>query len=1163
MPWNNGFFEAAQKVISEVAEMDEADRAQAEKERSRALDDLLRADPSDGKKFKGAIRRNRAFWQRFGSLQGVEDDIDDDAFLEVPGDPSGTTSKQIHQEAAKQRVLLGLQGAEEEVLVAILANNSDQCRAYLAQKSNFGPLARAPGWQEDMAAPQPGVPKTINVLPNEAINAIQAEAARLLLLKKIEQAKDSEQLEALRDAPDSGSFEDAATALGFPDGPESLAALGSYYDLYEDDALIGNLLDEQINKLKLEAARTKYEEMVKGWTQEEILAQRATLEQSDEDFRDQLDSDVGHFTEDEDVQWAKGIAGKRFLEAYLPANKNSADLLTVINAGTVDDTVSEVKALMLPAADQIYIDHAITEESLASFKTSMVQGVLAQYSDSRKIKSVVDAKDLNTFKAALKGIGVTQVDWITDDAQMVEIQKAARTRNFELAIGETSKLGAGAHSQLIKAFKALEPEKQAKILENNNNEMRHLVNAQDTVSLRHYLGDLKPATLLTDVVNQNKKAALFKGIHNAVVAKLLMNFEPSIDLDATKVAEINKALNTHGKPPAAFATAGPYKNLVDHIKTQCDVDDDDERIFYNAFGLNDDGSALSRPPKGIANQQKYNEKLLDFHNNPPLPPASPRGEHHTKFIEILLSIKKSSVLTDAERDQIKKAFRSSSDLSEFIDKVAQIKPGDKVFVTGLTNEFTSTMYNEIKAGVRKRNISSADPEKATEALDKLEGEFENLQKGQKGLDMKEEHAKFLKVQPIHLFNPTFKEHARTEAATEKVKYQETAEECAGILDKLRRDRWALQGYLDSLPTGHTDTKVAKKIADLRSRIEAERNQVDERIDFYKKVQDKLIGKDGILAACDEAIKGEKSYYTTGLGIKVTRYTIGDVNNTKKTLSDTPLVSGTAASTSGGTVLPFLVERKLKSNEAVDYEISYGTKKRIPGGGTADAVSVGCYTETHPNSEPGIVTSKDGKVSKAYPSRFEMKQFPQPGAGQEDADVASARVAFSMDMAKSVLASMDGPPSKDNKIYLSGSNKEELRYLWTALVIIGEKDPNMQFDRSAIDTSFSAFNPKSERTTTFKISHYASDSLYKTEFKNHEDIVDQKLQHIQTISQDKLGHKKEASEQAEKSAKSMKSSYQDIVKNHPDTLKKEGAAPQVEEVEDDENAPPSIPLSSPT
>lgn len=1155
MPWNKKFFAAAQNLISKIDAIGDAnEREKAEAERLNALNVLLRADPSDQEAFKQAISAHLSFWQRFDDLAGLnQTEIDKADFFEVAQLPTEETLKQIHQEAAKQRVLLGLKGADEDILVAILANNSTQCRDYLAQKSSFGPLARTPGWQEDMSPPQPGNSKVINVLPDEAIKDIQAEAARLLLIKKIEQAKDVQLLENLQSALLEDEFVDAAKALGFPDGRESLEAVKNYYTNYNPAHELKPLFEKHISKLKKETARAKYEEMVAGETHGDMLGHKIDLEGDDNAFKDVLDNMPelkDQFKDEGDIQWAKGIMGQRFLKAYLPENCSPTQLLTIINADGVDKAVAAVKVL-LPDGDQSYIKHAITADSLASIKTSMVQGVLAQFADAKKISPIINAKDIDQFKAALKGIGVTEVDWITDEAQMVEIQKTARERQFEIEIANTSKLGARAHSQLITAFKALEPEKQAQILANDNNEIRHLLNAKDTVSLRHYLGDLKPTSLLTDVINQNKNTALFKELHNASVAKILMDMHPPITLDAGKVAAINTAIDAH-----TDFSAPAYKGLVDVIKTQCGVVSG--KAIYNAFGLNDDGSALSQNPPPIQKQHEHNKDTLNFLNTSRAP-----GEHQKKFIGVLLSINKSTPLTHADRKKIAGAFSDSSSLSDFIAKVGKIKPTDKEFIAGITNEFTRSMYNEIKAGMRKRNISNSKVNIANDALDSLESEFENLQKGQKGLNKKEELEIFLKIKPIHLFNPTFQTHARTEAAAEKAKYEATAEECASILDQLRRNRWSLQSYLDSLPTGtppHGDPAVAKRIADLRSSIEAERDEVDNRIDFYKQVEEKLIGKDGILAACDEAIKGAKSYYAIGQSVRVTRYNIDDPGNRTDISNQSGISSPTASQTGGSaTVRHFLIADKLKPNEAADYEISYTTQKKV-GGVTSNVETKGCFTETHPNTEAGIVTSKDGKVSKDYPSRFEVKQFPQKGAGQTEADVTSARVSFAMDMAKSILGSMDGPPSEHNKIYLVGTNQEELAYLWTALVILGEKDPNMKFDRSLIDTSASSFNPKSQRDTTLFVEHYASNSLYKTAFQTHADVVDTRLQHMQAISQDKLGHKKEATAQAGDAMKAMKSSYTGMKSDRAETVKNEGVAPKIEEAEQNRSGP-SVGISS--
>ncbi|CEG57691.1 hypothetical protein [Legionella fallonii] len=1169
MPRNKQFLDAVQNIITQISEMRDDDplRAVAVKERDRALDAVLRVGAQDVGAFRAAIRGHEGFWRKDPALDEIEDMSEDDFIVdrsEEEDSEEETTFEMIHQEVAKQRVMLGLQGAEEDVLIAILKNNSDECRAYLAQKGTFGPLARASGWQSDTVAPVNGIPKKINkstnILPDENVAEIQAAAARLLLIKRIEKSNDAALLEALKNSSTTTSteFADAARDLGFPDDPQSLTALSTYFNTYAEDDLDAPI-DERINKVQHDDARTKYKEMVNGWSDEKVLAQKSSLEQSDEDFKEELNgnSDLdGYFDDVEDVQWAKGIAGQRFLQAYLPANCDSTELLTIINADGVEDTVDAVKTL-LPDGDQNYIEQAIKEESLAAIKASMVQGVIQQNADAAKIKALIDAKNLDTFKKALRGVGVTQVDWLTDEAQMLEMQKTARTHKFELAIGAISTLDSGVHSKLVEAFNTLEPEKQDEILANNNNEIRHLVNAQDTVSLKHYFGDVKGDDnnrklngLLIDAVNENKRNAFFKGIHNAEVAKILQDINPPIQLDATKVAAINTALKTHGVPLTNFDTPATYKALVDKIHNDC-VGGAPNDEFYNQFGLDDTGAAFQPAPPppnsavtAIKTQESHNKHLIARYNDPTT------GAGQKALLDVLLSAPKSKEFAAAQIDELKEAFGRSSNLAGFLEAVAQKKSDDKVFVNGLTNQLTSTKYNVIRVAVRKANLTTGSLVDANSSIDKLNEELETIQEHQKNLDNKEkDHRALLDVQPIHLFNPSFREKARQEAGEMKPKYQEMAKDCALILDELRRDKLLLKSHLESLPTGsppHANPDVAAKITKLRNNVNTELEKVDERLTFYTQVQEKLIGKNGILKAIDRAVDAKESYYYDSSEITRHRRPI----NQPRPLPTGPVPHNnnpTTSRTSTGKALNFLLDDKLEPDEAMDHDVTHETiiaDPRAPGG-SRKIVSFGRYSESHPDTEPGIVNSnKDGSITRRHPSKFVVEAFPQKQPGLSDKDLEQARVKFSMNMANSILANMDGPPSKENKIYLSGDNAEELRYLWTALVTIGEKDPNMKFDRDCIEVDSPVFNPESERDSTFGISYYAKDSLYKTVFKENETLVNNKIGHIEVLSQEKLGHKKEASEIAEKSMKSMKSTVQDW-KHQPETLKTEGAAAEVE------------------
>ena len=111
----------------------------------------------------------------------------------------------------------------------------------------------------------------------------------------------------------------------------------------------------------------------------------------------------------------------------------------------------------------------------------------------------------------------------------------------------------------------------------------------------------------------------------------------------------------------------------------------------------------------------------------------------------------------------------------------------------------------------------------------------------------------------------------------------------------------------------------------------------------------------------------------------------------------------------------------------------------------------------------------------------------------------------MAAAVAILASRDNVPSKEHPLILKGENKEEMGYLWTALVKLGE-DPNMKFDVSAIKVNSSSFKPDSQLGTLWG---FSSDSLYENQFKNAgAAAVAQKKEHLAEVTTAKFGHTEE-------------------------------------------------------
>ena len=87
--------------------------------------------------------------------------------------------------------------------------------------------------------------------------------------------------------------------------------------------------------------------------------------------------------------------------------------------------------------------------------------------------------------------------------------------------------------------------------------------------------------------------------------------------------------------------------------------------------------------------------------------------------------------------------------------------------------------------------------------------------------------------------------------------------------------------------------------------------------------------------------------------------------------------------------------------------------------------------------------------------------------------------YSLAMAMQLLSGVKEPPTSKKPIVLDGHNEDELRYLWTALMVIGEQK-GMKFNDDAIRVITPCFSPANEKGT---FSRYSGSSCYHQCFKN--------------------------------------------------------------------------------
>ncbi|HGC5701395.1 TPA: interaptin [Legionella pneumophila] len=1158
MPINKQLYD----VLSDLSKLAQEDEVL----RNKALDDILKADPSKPDEFRKAIKDNEDFWKKypvpnFGHLMTHETELTGlIGFRQQTPIPGYFTSdkfldsqdtihsfQKMHQLAAEQRVKLGLVKSDVDTLVAILKNNPEECRAYIESKKpglgNFSE-GNVHGWLKEEytpTIPPKAINKSTGVLSDEAIKRIKEQARDLLLLKLINSSENTQLLKDLRDAMSKPEAERAANALGFPTEGNGVLFLSRE---------VVDALEERVEKLEQEAAKAGFDSYVQSLSHDALLAKKDGLESTTAaGFKNSLDEPYKTYLPESEWERAQGVLGARYLQAVL--SSGTQNLKDALNAKDTNALIAELKkpALLGP---HDYIDKAVTEENLGSLKKNMMKSFVNNIKDETNLKALdalkaLDgAKNLDKFKEVLGKLGITPADWVKD-TDLKDMKQWAIARQFELEINRVSSLGSGAHSKLMSTLTQLPVEKQREILAKPQ-QLRHLMNAYESHVAEHYLG--KNASGIAELLTENKRLEGFRAIHNAEVARVLANFKPEITLNDKQVAAINQALTTANSNPNTYTQATDYKILIDAIKTQSGSVN--QKDFYNAFNLNDDGRAFtsSTPRKDeMSKQQQHNQHIYAEYN-------STSNSGNKKLLAVLLSIEKPVTFSKDIVNRFLRPLKDSETPQDYADTLFgenPTNPANKKFKDDLLRELTPTVFNEIKNDLRKQELLDTNPAHVMTAIKALSTELESI-KGITGpIRTNADKLKFINdIDPVHLYNPTFQGTARSKAAQMKERYEGLSRDCGLVVDQLRRQVVALEGHLKSLPkegefkaAGLTLEQKAE-IKKLRTDLEAELSAVREDLDFYKKIQGKL---ETIVKEVDVAAKGKMHYYYNSEGIKrhppVSRDQIPPLPN----VPNPSLRSSTTATTgSNGRIQEFLVGEKIPEGQIVVVDVSH---KTAPKSG-APVETIGRYTQD--NNVPDQVTSKKGEISKVPGSKFEILQFPTqvPPPNPPSGDpLVEAKVNFSMAMAADILASLDSPPTKDKPIRLRGSNPEELEYLYTALVILGEKNPKFKFNRDAIEVNSAVFHPDNVKG---RLWGFSSNSLYSQVFTNTgltetQNIIQSKIKHMQQMTDEKFSPQKErekvdskVQEITDKQSK-MKKELNPVHKTTERTIEQEGPAPE--------------------
>jgi hypothetical protein len=850
------------------------------------------------------------------------------------------------------------------------------------------------------------------------------------------------------------------------------------------------LTDDAINQIKIEAkilsdlrrAKLDFIAHIHTASHAEILEYQSLLESND--FLGELVTINSPYKALSlgDVDEIKELLAVRYLKEKLVSGNNLDIVNQTILNNFIVEMITDPDGCIL--TNRPLLNKVVTDDNWPYLRNKALQGVISHHKTSTQLAAIYNAKDLTTFRAKLQAIGVNPTDWVTSEHQK-EMQKTACMRVFEL---KSSQFKAGSHLELVEGFRRLSFEQQRNILKSDMN-IVHLQHAKSSDAIKYYFG--RDADV-QNIVDENNRLSQINGIHNAGVAKILANFKPPISFVSGdgKIDLINsKFVNAGVYKPLDFASVADYKIFVDALKDQCSPVDDKD--FYSAFGLNDDGSAyLDENIKDTIQQQhKRNKWLLNDYYHP-------NKEEYKGIYGLFLSQKKEKKIVPSVIKQIADTFNASEDKKQFINNSIPLLTDldtsqQNNLKRSLTIELTSDIFLKTKSAVNKPNLANTDTTILDPTIKSIETQISEDATTRKNLNkIKPKLEKLPEIDAQHIINKQF--HKTKQSASELAQLRQdfvaVGNDCTLTLQHLYGEKAALAIYLDSLPTAYQDSTHKQKIVNLKTKINKEQAAVNEDISFYERVQHKISNPtDGVLKRIDEEKGNTQDYMAQFMGT--------GVHKTVKTIDASALSAYVSKHNNTSLLTTIQVQGLQYESKAVD-PLQGGDKIRVHD--TAYDFGAGGQQMKGRVLERLVGTPKttvhNGKSTVTQDREFVVDKFPSSTGNPEPTadDLQDARIKYALDAAWSAMQTKP----KDGKFYItapSGKQDEALHMVY-ALLALGA-------DKSNLVLMCGDFNLSKELGWGFKKS-----KLHST-FVNHP-LVQNMKSGIKQYSADKTRHNTE-------------------------------------------------------
>lgn len=1035
--------------------------------RNRALDCLIRANPATN--FRNAVVEGDTYWRTFGNLMQapqtrnwilpntpVSGYFDTDAFL----DPANDAFTTIQQNAAEQRVKSSLSAiTDQEVLKNILKHNPEQCKAYLATKVSV--ITESLNWgnyfqQLPAAQGQSAPPPTSSspILTPQAVINIKKQAAEQHLGHLIGQVRNPQLLAQLLAAQDGGQLKTAMEGLGFPTPTNPANILEQLtQELTAQATTQKNLLVKDAAIAECKRKLTAYEENVSSeflLTQEVELGKdshlylasllNSSLEDPNKPYKE-IVRNLPQTEQHELIKATQQLLSQRYLQAYLvkkgmdvgderDKTQNRKKVFEASNANLMKEALAQ-------SGLNPIINNAIPDDSnIQLYKIALAKNIISKLSLNAILK--LEKDNLQTFQADFGSFIGTSANFIAAE-DLPALKREVRARHFQLELDNRPlTFGAQAHSELIKVFNQLSDKQQNELL-SKPEKLDFILKARHKDVLQHYLGS---DIALDALLQENKRFAVFKGINNPGIARVLAGYQPPIELTYEQVDQINERLIW--MRTRILNDIRHYNRLITNyiyetIKTNNAINVEDLR---QAFGVQSDGKAFAGQ-KNTANSvsEHHNSNRTTLYKNL----ANPKSGFDRLFYSIWTRTIKPYPLDKVALTAVKEYFKHSVTVEEFIDKVLSRPPQltqeqKKVFKAQLSTEFTPAVYRELRA--------EYDGEKFLAAADDVSEDSGSkqmfLEHNSKLSLIQSEAQKIIKhSEALKLFMQSVKtdwSFNKTSAKSQRQNYLDLKDECDQIIEHLNSKWMELEALKKATPlpgkirNDEAREEILREVDELHRNIAQAQNEISSQLKIYKTHRKKLV--EHIIPDLEAVISGTKVPVYQDKETKVKFYAIS-----RSQLSTTAIRGETRAAPPTQ-----IADRNAPKERLTSYE-------SLSSSGTVGAIDMKFV---------------DGKEARYFldpdDKSYKIDKFPPQAGPRPDPAELVHQVEYTMHMAMNALLNLEGPaPSTkagEQIPLIGGLNKElETQLLWAALITLGET-PEMHFTPDAILVSGqSGFNPE--------------------------------------------------------------------------------------------------------